>query len=818
MKVLIVSHNPVSDQSNMGKTFLSLFSEFGAEQLCQLYIYPTVPSGRHCASSYRITDKDALLSCLKSGPAGGEIPCSRIGTVRGNFEHPGDEKLYRSRKNKRPLRRLLRDAIWRMARWDTPQLRAWLDREEPDCIFAAPGGAKFLYDLALKIAEDRNLPLVTYLCDEHYFVKSPAEPLDKLRLTLLQRKMEALLARSAHLVTISQELKAQYESHFGLKTSVLMTGSRIVPSECGDAQPRQICYFGNIRCGRYRSLIRVARTLDSLNREQGSAWKLRIYTAEQDEQILSRLRPYQSLELCPFVSGEAFDRALKGAGLLLHVEDFAPESVDAVRHSVSTKIADSLASGVPLVAFGPAGIASMEHLRRNGCALLSDAPDKLRATLLTAFTDAQIRQHIVQNALETAKKFHSSAAVSTRLLEILEDVSRKRPMKVLQINNFYGENSTGKLTEDLQNALRRRGIQTVTVYGRGNTSHAPDARRLCPEWYARANSLWARISGLPYGGCLLSTLGLQAILRREKPDVVHLQCINGNFVNLYRLIGWLNRRKIKTVLSLHAEFLYTANCGHAFDCSQWHRGCNRCPNPRQANRSLFFDRTAQSWRKMHRAFRGFEENAVLCPVSDWTQQRAKQSDILKNIPMKTVHNGVNTACFCPGTGEKEGYILHVTARFSTKPDHPKGGGFLLELARRMPEIPFFVAGKGEKITGLPPNVTLLGPVTDQKVLAELYRKASLTVLTSRRETFSLPVAESLCCGTPVVGFRAGGPEEIALPEFSEFVPFGDLDALESAVRRWLTAHADPAPAARNAYDTAKMAAQFEEIYRSLHER
>lgn len=43
------------------------------------------------------------------------------------------------------------------------------------------------------------------------------------------------------------------------------------------------------------------------------------------------------------------------------------------------------------------------------------------------------------------------------------------------------------------------------------------------------------------------------------------------------------------------------------------------------------------------------------------------------------------------------------------------------------------------------------------------------------------VAESLCCGTPVAGFRAGAPEQIALNEYSEFVPFGDLDKLEKAV-------------------------------------
>ena len=39
MKVLIISHLPVATQNNMGKTFLSLFSAFEREELCQMYIY-----------------------------------------------------------------------------------------------------------------------------------------------------------------------------------------------------------------------------------------------------------------------------------------------------------------------------------------------------------------------------------------------------------------------------------------------------------------------------------------------------------------------------------------------------------------------------------------------------------------------------------------------------------------------------------------------------------------------------------------------------------------------------------------------------------
>lgn len=41
-------------------------------------------------------------------------------------------------------------------------------------------------------------------------------------------------------------------------------------------------------------------------------------------------------------------------------------------------------------------------------------------------------------------------------------------------------------------------------------------------------------------------------------------------------------------------------------------------------------------------------------------------------------------------------------------------------------------------------------------------------------------AESLCCGTPAVSFKAGGSELITIPEYSQFVEYGDIKSLFSA--------------------------------------
>ena len=142
-------------------------------------------------------------------------------------------------------------------------------------------------------------------------------------------------------------------------------------------------------------------------------------------------------------------------------------------------------------------------------------------------------------------------------------------MKVLQVNCVYGKGSTGKITADLHKALLAQGVESVVCYGRGEKVDEPHVYKTCGELYSKMNNLLSRIPGVMYGGCFFSTNRLMGIIKTEKPDVVHLQCINGYFVNIPRLIAWLKRRGIPTVLTLHDEFMFTANCGYALDCEKW---------------------------------------------------------------------------------------------------------------------------------------------------------------------------------------------------------------------------------------------------------
>lgn len=397
----------------------------------------------------------------------------------------------------------------------------------------------------------------------------------------------------------------------------------------------------------------------------------------------------------------------------------------------------------------------------------------------------------------------------------------EKPWKVMQVNCVYGKGSTGKIVEELHHGLLDCGVESLVCYGRGKQVREAGVWKVSTELYSKANHLLSRFSGQMYGGCRWSTWRLIRRIRREKPDLVHLHCINGYFVNLYDLVRWLKTRGVKTVLTLHAEFPYTANCGYGLDCEKWRTGCGKCPRLRQETESVFLDGTARSFARMQRAFAGFEKDLKVAAVSPWGKRRSEASVILGAMDHCLVGNGVDPEIFSyqeiPRSKEK--VILHVTACFSDEPGHLKGGAYVLELAKRMKNVRFLVAGRCALRGPVPENVTLLGNVEDQRLLARYYSRADVTLLTSRAETFSMPCAESLCCGTPVVGFRAGGPESIALEDYSEFVEPGNLDALENAVGRWLMNDELCKPtvseAARQRYAAGNMTQRYLTLYRGM---
>ena len=184
--------------------------------------------------------------------------------------------------------------------------------------------------------------------------------------------------------------------------------------------------------------------------------------------------------------------------------------------------------------------------------------------------------------------------------------------------------------------------------------------------------------------------------------------------------------------------------------------------------------------------RNGRDNLIVVSVSPWLMERASRAPILMGKQHQVIFNGLDTNVFkyydtsdlrkkyhC----EDKKVVFHATPAFSADSNHIKGGYYVIELAKMMPDVCFIVAGQVVDNFEVPRNMILLGKLDSQELLAKHYSMADVTVLTSKRETFSMVCAESLCCGTPVVGFKAGAPEQIAIGEYSGFVDYGNLKSM-----------------------------------------
>ena len=422
MKILLISHNSLSTHQNMGKTLLSLLSDVEPRELCQLYIYPQIPDTDKASSYYRITDKDVLRYYYKFHVKGLEIKPDM--EQHSPYENPDDEALYRKRTNKKASRKILRDLIWKFSHWYNKGLKSWIEKENPSCIFLAPGNAKFIYDVALKISKKYKLPIITYICDDYYFVKKPKAIFDKLNGYLLKKKIKKTLKKSQHVITICDELQEAYSAEFSVPATTVMTGSSFPIAEKPKEikNPTTISYFGNIRCNRFYSLAEIGNALDKINSERNTDYKLCIYTSEKDTDILSHFDGIKSIKLCGFVTGDAFKEAFNSSEILLHTEAFDEKNIDLVKHSISTKIADSLASGIPFFAYGPERVASIKYLLKNEIAVVATSKDELCENLITVFNNTKEINEKVKNALVCARNYHNSKIVSNYIRNCFEVV------------------------------------------------------------------------------------------------------------------------------------------------------------------------------------------------------------------------------------------------------------------------------------------------------------------------------------------------------------------------------------------------------------
>lgn len=407
----------------------------------------------------------------------------------------------------------------------------------------------------------------------------------------------------------------------------------------------------------------------------------------------------------------------------------------------------------------------------------------------------------------------------------------KSNLKILQINSHYDQGGAARIAACIHRELLKQGQQSYVAYSRGASCSEENVYQFGGRAGVYASALMSRVTGVNGWWNRRATGRLVEYIKQIRPDILHLHALHGYYLNFPMLFEAVRACRVPCVWTFHDSHAFTGNCGYFFECDRWKEGCGHCPHLRNYPASLFFDFTGFMWRRKKELFASADKMTIVTP-SEWLTGMARQS-FFQKFPCVTIRNGIDTkGTFFPrdkkacrrkyGFTEEDKIVLGIAAGYQ---DPRKGAEYIIRLSRDLEkEVKTVLVGWNSKADALlkgAGNIITCPPTADTGVLAEYYSMADVFVLPSLAENYATTSLEAMACGTPVVGFDAGGIPEQLSGNKGIAVETGNQEQFTEAVRKVVFGETDLlsgealAEVIRRENSTEKMTEEYLRLYEEI---
>lgn len=424
MRILVLSNTPWANDNSFGNSFTNIFSGIPDLEFANIYCRYGKVDSELVSESFQITEKQLVKNLKnKSVPSGAVIPVHTDSNAAQTEKPAGFEV---GQKKRWMLMFWARDLIWKIGRWCSPELKAFVDDFKPDLIFQPIYYSNYLTRIALFLKKYTGVPMVGYISDDCYtlrqFSLSPLYWLDRLH---KRRKVKKVFESCEFVYVISEIQRKEYEQIFSKKCKVLTKCADFSqPPELKEKlnEPLKIVYTGNLGPGRWQSVSYIAKALKNINRETVKA-QMYLYSATPlTEKQKAALADGKNSFLMGAVPSSKIEAIQKDADILVHAEGMNLKSRLQVHQSFSTKIVDYLKNARAVFAVGPSDAASIDYFINNASAITAtneaEVEEKLRC-----YTDKPENIKLyAEKAYECGKKNHSSKIMKKMVNDDLKEL------------------------------------------------------------------------------------------------------------------------------------------------------------------------------------------------------------------------------------------------------------------------------------------------------------------------------------------------------------------------------------------------------------
>lgn len=363
---------------------------------------------------------------------------------------------------------------------------------------------------------------------------------------------------------------------------------------------------------------------------------------------------------------------------------------------------------------------------------------------------------------------------------------------LLQINTTLNSGSTGRIVEQISSLAESKGWNCYIAHGgRYVNKSCFKTIKISTKLDNLIHAFLGEFFGLHGLGSYFATKRFIKIVKKIKPDVIHLQNIHGYYLNIKVLFNYLAGADIPVVWTLHDCWAFTGHCTH-FEkdgCYKWKTECDDCQLLLAQYKSRFVDRSKKNFN-MKKMIYSKQKKMTIIPVSHWLGNFVSQS-ILKQHNIQVINNGIDLNVFKPSPSDirerlkipnnKKMVLGVVASGFCVE----KGRLEFIEFSKNKDwQIVLVGLSKKDK-KGIPKNIICISRTYDQKELAKYYTAAEVFLNPTYNDTFPTTNIESLACGTPVVTYKTGGSPETINVTTGIVVKRGNIEGFKNAINEIL---------------------------------
>lgn len=430
-RVLFVTSHAFNHHTGGGVTFSNLFAGWPKDRLATVHNDPA-PVTTDVCERYFVLGPDEIrkwggLSRI-AGRGAGPAPAEPDGTAAGGTADGGGSRVRRSLTGVRSA--LFGDAEIPETVRLSPRLRQWIADFRPEVLYTILGNLSLMRLVEL-IRAEFDLPLAVHFMDDWkgtaYARGLLSPPRRRTMLGLVDRLVRSAAARMA----ISDAMCAAYEKEFGLPFAAFQNVVDLAdwpstePAERHSDGTFTLFYGGAILpFAQLYSLADVCRAVDSLDR-QGLPIRFDIYApAAMVDAHRALLAVGPAVRLHPSLADhDTYVRELRRADLLVLPVNFDEPSRRFIRYSMPTKVPEYMASGVPVLVYGPPEVAPVRYARSDGWGEVVDARDVvgLAGAIRRLADDPARRGGLVAAARNVVGRRHDGAVVRRQFRRTLAE-------------------------------------------------------------------------------------------------------------------------------------------------------------------------------------------------------------------------------------------------------------------------------------------------------------------------------------------------------------------------------------------------------------